>query len=194
MTLQELEDAVRSLLDEEDVGGYFSSEEIRRWLNRAQYDIAQKANHLTDSVYMDTLDGEDRYVLPGDFIREFAVFFNGQKVEEITFEERNNKKEGYIIWRDMRELLVSPPPPDNRQIELEYYRKPEKMDGDEDEPEVPEHYQDLLTLFALYRALQKDEKWEQSQVIYQEYAQGIQLIRQEYARGPRRNTVKVVRR
>jgi len=193
MTLQELINRVRSDMAELDTDGFIQNTDIVNWINEAQFDIVSKTKHLTGSIYIHTAENIDRYDLPSDFIKEFRVLFEGEKVNEILFEERGIKK-GYIVWR--RELIVSPHPEEDEEIEMEYYRRPQRLSVDdlEETPEIDMHYQHLLVIYALSKALQKENQYNEAQFNLQEYMSGLSTMVQEYSRAPRRKTMKVVRR
>lgn len=190
MTLSELREQVRFLLDEPEEG-FFLDKEIDLWINEGYYDIAKTAKHIKETAYMLTTSDTFKYELPDNFIEEFKVFLNDEKFNPVPLEDKEIE-EGYFIWED--DFCFSITPPENGELVIYYYRKPiAKLIDDTDEPEVPIEYQNLLVNYALYKAKTKDKDANLSQYYYQEYLRGLSTMKNEYATAPRRNTFKVKR-
>lgn len=191
MTLSELREEVRSMLDEEDTTGFFRDSEIDQWLNEGYYDIAANVKHIKETAFIKTEPTYQKYQLPDNFIEMFKVFLNGEVFNKVPLEYKG-KKEGYYIWED--DICFSTSAPDNGTLEIYYYRKPIKpLEFDEDEPEMPSEYQHLLINYALYRSLGKDSNPAMSQYFYQEYLRGIANMKSKFMSTPSKNTITVRR-
>jgi len=191
VNLKQLEERVRTILDEPDKMGYFSSAEIRDWLNEGLEDITVKAKHLKHTAYYDIQNGVEWYELPGNLIEIFKVFFKDIPLTEIPLEDKGKSHvSGYIIWGDAITLI----PLEDGKLTLYYYRKPAEMKDNEDEPELSRAYHNLLIEYTLSRAKQKDERYDEAQINYQKYLQDLQDLIRQVSRAPRRKQIKVVRR
>ena len=190
MNLEDLTTMVRDILDEPEEG-FFKDDEIKRWLNEAQKDMSLKIRHLRDTVFLKTQKGVEKYRLPDDFIDEYRVFLEDDKLEKILMEEKRGKKEGYFIWEDY--IIISPMPNDGQRLELYYFKSPSLMEDKEDEPEIPTPLEEYLTYYTAHRAKQKDMKVDQAQVFYEQYMMGVQEGIRNYSKVPRKKQIGVIR-
>lgn len=190
MNLKELRDMVRASLDEPDEQGFFSNDEINRWLNEAQKDIALKTKHLKDSVYRIMESNVTTFQLPIDYIEMHKVIRNGKRLKKIAMEEAEDKA-GYYTWKD--ELNVYPPGNGSDKLKLFYFRSPQKMQDDEDDPEVPYAFRDMMIQFACYKAKIKDRHPEEAQMFYEDYMQDVAEMQQKFRVKPYKKKIKVER-
>ena len=181
MNLLELEAQVRSLLDEPDPLGFFSSKEIKDWLNQGQYVVVEKVKHLRSSVNGYTT-GEQKYLLPEDCMEIYHVKLNGETIGKVSFEELGRRK-GYLLWED-GEIYISPDQVGS-YLEIFFFRKPKRMDDDLSVPEMPEEFQ-VITLvnYAVSKAKGKDGKFEEAQYYEARFVDGVGDMMRRYARKP----------
>jgi len=189
MNLSSLRERVYSELTEEE-NRYFSDTEIDRWLNIAQNKITIKVEHLKETSYLET-DGSEKYELPNDFIREFEVKLEDDFLDQIGMEEADDTySQYYYIWEDDLYLTEDST---GENLYIYYYKLPEEMEEDTDTPDIPIEYQDLLVIHAVYKAKQKDDKYEQAEFHKRDFREGLNDMLKNYTRSPMNSQWEVER-
>ena len=56
-----------------------------------------------------------------------------------------------------------------------------ELSSDTDEPEIPAAYNNLLTIYAAYRALMRPSKYGTSGILYREYLSALNSIKKQYS-------------
>lgn len=162
-TLAQLRTAVRDEISE-PTPGFWSNAEIDRWLNRANYDLADAAAvESSTSSTVTTVSGTASYALPTGFGQVQQVEFVDPSdatafrlLQPFDISERIDQvgePEGYYILGGL--LFISPTPDAVYSIKLWYYKAGVTLALDADVPIIPSKYHDLLTLFAVSQAKRK---------------------------------------
>lgn len=184
MNLQELRTEVRNMLDEpDDMQSFFSNDEIDSWLNQAQFEIAKEAKHLKNTSYILTTDGVTQYELPDDCMEVFKATLDKTPLSKVSLEDKEHKK-GYYEWED--DLHLSFNPGEDLELKVWYYYLPWPMEKDTDEPEVPEEYQHLLILYAVYKAKQKDRQYNEAEIFKRDFMEGLYQMKKQFSNAPRK--------
>lgn len=192
MDLATLRSRVYSELSEEE-NRYFKDEDINYWLNVGQKRLATRVKHLKDTTSTSTATDKKEYPLPDDYIDHFKLKYGDVELDEVP-ESADNPEDsndyGFYIWSDALHLNFYP---DGTELKLWYYRTPEEMINDVDTPEVEIEYQDGLIQFALMKAKQKDEKYNQAQVHQRSFQQTLSEMMQRYSKEPIKKKWNVTR-
>lgn len=162
-TLTQLITQVRDEISE-PTAGFWSDAEITRWLNRANYDLADAAGvESSASSTITTADGTETYSLPSDFslveIVELVDSTNSYQftmLSPMAVEERIEDKgspSGYYVRNGS--LYVVPRPDGVYTLRLWYYRAGVTLVNDSDTPIIPARFHDLIALFAIGEAKRK---------------------------------------
>jgi len=89
--------------------------------------------------------------------------------------ESEGSPEKYYLWNDT--VYLYPVPDDAYTIAVRYIKTPTTVESD-DQPDIPEEYQEILTLGTLYRAMQINDNFDQALVIKNQFdTQVIDMIR-----------------
>lgn len=81
----------------------------------------------------------------------------------------------YYLWNDT--VYLYPVPDDAYTIAVRYIKTPTTVESG-DQPDIPEEYQEILTLGTLYRAMQINDNFDQALVIKNQFdTQVIDMIR-----------------
>jgi hypothetical protein len=170
MNLQEMIKSVRSNLNEEDTTGFYSNEEIQKWLNDGlnKFVLQVEPNSMQESQYIKT-SGQIKYELPGDFLKEYMVEMNGNKIDRISMEDKGDKK-GYYIWGD--DIHISK---EEKGVELiiYYYSSPITLKEETSIPKIMPQHHNTLVNYATYKALQKDKKIDLAQFYKRDFREDI---------------------
>ena len=168
-TLSQLVTATRDELSE-PTADFWTDTEIKRWINRANYDLADVAGiESATSSTITTADGTESYSTPTGFGLIEQVEFvdtddstNFFVMSPISIEDKidgHAQPETYYLLGD--KIFVSPVPDGVYTLRLWYYKAGVTLSADGDTPIIPAKYHDLLTLFAVSQAKRKadDPAW-----------------------------------
>lgn len=189
MDLVTLRGRVYSELSEEQ-NRYFKDEDIDYWLNVGQREMANQVKHLKDTASTTTNSDKQEYPLPDDYLDHYKVMYGDTRLNEIPDNVESTEEYGYYLWSENINLNFFP---DGSELTIYYYRTPQEMQNDVDKPEVSIEYQDGLIQFALMKAKQKDEKYNQAQIHQQNYRQTLNKMMKRYSKEPMERKWKVKR-
>lgn len=172
-TVGELVADVNNLVDEN-----FVASMIVGWFNEALGDLAEVARMESVSRTFTTA-GVDSYALPPDHYKTMWVFIAGVKIPPVDIDSEDV---GYHEWGGVL-TIVPPPPLDNDELELYYYRLPATLSPSNlnASPDIPERYYHLLTLFAAARTQSRDEDLEEKNDFWRDYIIGKQSYNRDTA-------------
>lgn len=89
--------------------------------------------------------------------------------------ESEGSPEKYYLWDNT--VYLYPVPDDAYTIAVRYIKTPTTVESG-DQPDIPEEYQEILTLGTLYRAMQINDNFDQALVIKNQFdTQVIDMIR-----------------
>lgn len=189
MNLSQLIKEVRTQLDEPDSEGFFTNENIISKLNEAEKQVAIITEFNKKRAEMELNEEGQVWELPPGFIKEFRVLYNQNKLDKVEFGNTTNS--GYFIWGEELHLNFEGI---GGKLEVYYSKLPEPMEEDNDIPELPEKYHNLLVNYALYRLKMQDEKYNEAEFYKNEYVEGLQVMSKRMDRPPRKKTFTVERR
>lgn len=78
-------------------------------------------------------------------------------------------------------IKVYPVPDAAYTVTLRYYKKPTLLDSDEDVPEVPSEFEELLVCGAAYRVLQVKDNYDQAAIHENKYNELLQKLVVKYS-------------
>lgn len=190
MMFSELITAVRDEISEPSPG-FVSDVEVKRWLNRANYDLADAAGvESAASQTITTANGTESYSLNSDFGLVERVELVDQTdstryyaLEPIDLAERIDSKGTPRSYYVLAGLLYLNPMPDGvYTVRVWYYKVGATLTANTDVPIIPARFHDLLTLFAVSQAKRKGDD-PAYQTYLQDYVAGragmIEYLRQK---------------
>jgi hypothetical protein len=146
-----------------DIDDNLSNAEIQGWLNRALDDLSAIAKYKK-FVSIQLIMGQSDYELPADLI-EIVLILKDKKLNQIPLSDLSS--DGYKKWGST--LTIQPTPEEDGEIKLYYHGKLPHLVNNEDIPAIPEHYHDLLVLYAVAKAKYQDEEESMQHNAMQEY-------------------------
>jgi hypothetical protein len=172
MNLQEMIKSVRSNLNEEDTTGFYTNKEIQKWLNDGlnKFVLQVEPNSMQETQYI-TTNGQGKYKLPGDFLKEYMVRMNGKKINRISKEDEGNKK-GYYIWANNIHISQEV---EKVELVIDYFKTQTSIRDETSIPEINSQFHNALVDYATYKALQKDEKTELAQFYKRDFRENTML-------------------
>lgn len=179
-TLAQLVTAVRDEISE-PTPGFVSDAEVKRWLNRANYDLVDAgAIESTTSQSITTVDGTEQYALESEAglveqveLVDASVSTEFTILRPLSLEERDTdgtgEPRGYYVVEN--KLVIVPVPDSTYTLRVWYTRSGVTLSADADVPIIPARFHDLLTLFAVSQAKRKGD--DPAYVTYlQDYVSG----------------------
>lgn len=196
----------RSQLDETNVNNqYWTSPEIRVWINDGVRDIARRTETiLTYTTALSAVVGVPMYLLPSDVIRvhrvEFIPMGSTQKypVQGSTYEEldqlwginpetTSSYPSAFCIWGTPGSLTIRfyPVPAQVGTFAIYYYQMPVNLntDGTDDARplSIPSGWDDMVVMYVTYRGLMKarDPEWQVAKHLYEDQIQNLVDVTRE---------------
>lgn len=178
-TLSELRQEVYNILDDSqgittNSGGYFTTEQVNRWLNYAQREVQLRLvkagqNFYTKCIQTTLVINQRQYALPIDFkkLNRLEVITSGtipyevfNPVIPITTNQVDLVVNGigvpnYYTIQNYN-LFVRPAPDSTYVMRMIYTRMITDMVSDTDVADIPSDYDELLTLYAAQSGFLKD--------------------------------------
>lgn len=186
LTLIDAITKVRSLIDESS-SVFWEDDEITRWLNEGQNDIARRSECLRDSSTVSVTAGTQEYSAPTDMVRITRVTYaptGSNQIYPLTYRDMHSAD---AIWGTMQAttdgtpaiwtswgfppsltITLFPTPTQDGNINVFYYRLPSTLAQDSDTIEVPGGWEDLVVEYAIMLALRKDgdPRWQEAFTAY----------------------------
>lgn len=191
-TLSDVRTDIRARLNE-NTARFWTDAQLNTWINEACRDVARRTETLQDfhtSLLINA--GLGKYDLPSDVIRLHRVEFiplgsdNTYVVEPSTYQEMDRMwgtnqtsmmsyPYYFVLWGFPPGLTIQlyPIPSQAGSLNIYYYRQPKTLTNDTDVVEIPEGWQDLLSLYVEYVAKRKDRDmtWQEAKTLYEEQIQ-----------------------
>lgn len=181
----------------------YSSTEIKDYINDAQddalneyrlpfmqttqnYTLTAGVSDITNgtglpSNYVQALDivmtssGREQ-TLPYVDVREIDNFY--PDADDTTINPANTPTRWYFYADTIR---VFPVPDEAYTLTLRYYKKPTILVGDDDVPEIPSEFAELLVMGAAYRVLQVKDNYDQAAILENKYDEILQKLVVKYS-------------
>jgi len=176
---------------QEEVMSFQFSEKYReltkRWLNTAQRKAVQQSEFRTQEEVeaFKTTSGDATLTLPEDFSR-WIDFYDSEshwpftpveKREYDLLEASSGRPTLYTVIGD--QITLWPTPDGSYPLSLRYWRLPQDMVADGDEPEIPAQYHDVLVAYAMMKAYARENDWSASRFWKEEWEAGVMKMRGE---------------
>lgn len=174
-TAKEVMDTVKRQFGDE-AGVQIANEDIVRWINSGQLEIASKHRCLKAVSRTNIVKNQEQYDLTGLRILQIeSVHFNGARLtpmnfadaEQFILEHRSDEMEKgdphlWYTWGQM--LYVWPQPREDAEEALTVYytRLPTDITSSTDKLSIPDRYYEPLLSYVMAKAYQLDEEFEVS--------------------------------
>lgn len=188
-TLSTILTDVRSRLDEV-TAKFWSNTELTTWINEGLRDVARRTETLLDYfTNIPLYPNVAKYAMPMDVIRVHRMEFvpvgdyNVYPIELKTYQEMDqvwgiqpSTQRSYptfaVLWGFAPNITVQfyPVPSQAGTLNLYYYRLPTTLVNPNDVAEIPNGWEDLISLYCEYVALRKDRdgRWQEAKSLYEE--------------------------
>lgn len=159
-------------------GGYFTNTQVNVFINNAQKEVQKQLLQAGETYYLKTVetvtvDGQQDYVLPTDFLKlhrlEYVLSGSTPTTEDVSMLQRVtlnqsdivSTKEGspiaYALKQD-RFSLYPIPDTANKTLRLYYSYLVVDMANNSDEPDIPEEFHEYIAILAAEMCFIKDDR------------------------------------
>lgn len=189
-TLGELVRDLKARLDERGSSRAFENDDLRRWIYEGARDVARRAEILQDTATIAVSAGTNEYSVPTDTVRIYRVVWvpTGGQQYPLEHQEFNSMDSAGWTWTNAEgypavftlwgyppnlKIVLYPTPSVTGSLNLWYYRFPAALDDDgsddQETVDVPNGWEDLVTIYAEAIALRKDsdQRWMESKQMYE---------------------------
>ena len=181
---------VRSRIDE-DVEGYWTDVMLTRWLNEGARDVAYRLENLEDTETTATANSTEYYALPTDLLKIKRVQWDSIPLSWVNFptldkaESTGTPSTGvdgtprnFYTWGDS--IYLYPAPNAIKNLIVTYYKRPATLVNTTDTSEHPQELHPLIVIYAVGKALTRDEMYSEANWYDTLYREGIKEARTHY--------------
>lgn len=178
----------------------FSSTLVNEYLNDAQNDVFNEYRlPFMEATQAYTLTANDSDItsgngLPSNYVQAINLTLTtNDKEKQLIYMPFQTIDQDYPdpdddttgtpnYWYDYDETIrVYPEPDQGYTVSLKYYKKPTEMTSDDDVPEVPSQFAELLVLGAAYRVLQVKDNYDQAAILENKYNEHLVKLAVRYS-------------
>lgn len=186
MNVQDVVTRVKRIFGDE-AGVQITDEDIIRWVNDAQQEIALNNEQLMQAASTtDSVKNQAEYDLPADFSVLKYLMYKGFRLKKMTFQEFNEYIDGFtaepgvspygpgipeifMVWEN--KLTVFPKPQESLTdgFKIYYIKTPASVGNLADGLTVPLQYHNAVVSYCLQQAYELDEDYQKSAAKKQEF-------------------------
>ena len=170
----------------DEAGAQITDEDILRWVNDGQRDLAVSNDLLQTTATTRIKNGQDQYHLPPDILTLRSVRIQGRRLESLTADQAAswtpnvNQPKGmpthFSQWALKIDLYPVPDFDDPNDLQIYYTRHPIPLQGMDETPELPVQYHNRLVDYCLAQAHELDDNMESYQLKMREFKEGAAMI------------------
>lgn len=173
---------IRTLLNEASPGVY-TEDEINKWINDGQRDIAHKCRCIESTYAITTVISTKEYSYTG--IYADTVLYGNTSLKKITLKQlghiRENGTDPQFFYEWNNKVGIHPTP--IAVLSLTVYTAIDSTDMVQDAAtsSLPLVFQGYISLYGLYRGLMKTGKFAQAQQVYSIYIRELAFTKMDIA-------------
>jgi hypothetical protein len=171
----------------DEAGAQITDEDIIRWINDAQRDLAASNDLLQTTATTKVVRGQDHYNLPPDLLTLRSVRVSGRKLEPLSNEQAADwapntpqQRQGMVThfstWALKIDLYPIPDYNDTDDLQLYYTRSPIPVATMDDVPELPLQYHNRIVDYCIAHAHELDDNMEAYKFKMQQFQEGALSI------------------
>jgi len=166
----------------DESGAQITDDDIIRWTNDAQNEIAQAQKLFESTGVQTTVAGTADYYLPDTLIDLRAVYYDGRPLNYMSeqmfdeyirkvndgYETSDGEPTCYTSWGN--KVSLYPSPAGSKQLKIHFICFPAPVTAITDSLTLPMRYHNRILEAVLAHAYELDENFEGSQFKYQQFA------------------------
>lgn len=175
----------RQFGDEE--GAQIRNDDIIRWINDAQRDLAVSNDLLQTTATTPIIAGQDQYFLPPDILTLRSVRVFGRKLEVLSAEQAAEwtpntpeQQQGVVThfsqWALKIDLYPVPVINDPAGLQVYFTRSPLPVVDVTDVPELPLQYHNRIVEYCLAQAHELDDNMESYKMKMDAFKEGANML------------------
>lgn len=171
----------------DEVGAQITDEDIIRWINDAQRELAVSNDLLQTTATTAIKKGQDQYHLPPDILQLRSVRVAGRKLAFLSPDqaaewtpnlnsEAKGKPTHFTQWSLKIDLYPTPDYDDANDLQLYYTRNPLLVKTTTDTPELPQQYHNRIVDYCIAQAHELDDNMESYRIKMEQFTSGAAAL------------------
>lgn len=175
----------------DDAGVQISDDDIIRWINDAQLQIATTNEGLLETtVSADSISGQAQYGMPENFSVLRSLSYKGFRLKGMSFAEFNEYLDGFedpntygqglpevfMVWDNTLTLFPTPKTGVTAAIKIYYIQQPDTVGTLADALTLPLNYHLSVVDYCLQQAYELDEDLEKSAYKKGQFDENVQKL------------------
>lgn len=180
LTLATIRQRGLGMVDASDANSHYGATLCNQWLNDGLQQMTAKGRGIEDTFSFTTTASTRAYVLPTNFIEAKQVLYNGTRlrpmalIEQDFFSSGSSYPDRYALWGTPLQILFGPTPPSAAEdVVVYYFREPNTLTNDGDEPEIPNRFRHYLSDYLAANYLLADGNAQDANLHLQRYNEGV---------------------
>lgn len=178
-TLAQIVERVRAEVRDAS-GRFIDDDDVKRWANQAQDDLAARQFVLSKTVADVTAD--TTIAQPADYLHVRSLRLGTDLDDDVLFVDDDTffswtdsgESPGFTMAREhAAEIELYPAPAVGTAYSLAYFYTPAALDADDDVSGIPRDLRDKVVLFCIARAQMKLREWSAADRFMQMYEKGL---------------------
>ena len=167
----------------------YTDEWLTYLLNRGQQYLVDRTGAVEEYTTITTVEDQAGYTYPTSSVKIIDAFYNNNRILPMTIPELSDYDGSWkaassgtpIYYYVFGQTFNLYPPPDTADVSVDVYyiKKPTSLSDQTDQSELPEHFDELIVMYALYR-VQLFERDQYAMITKQELNEGVSRLREQY--------------
>lgn len=177
----------------DEAGAQITDDDIIRWVNDAQREIAINNELLQVKATADITSGTREYSLPQDILKLHSIKYNGLTLQGLTIQEADSLVSTHDdpsvmpsgtctnFWVWARTITLYPTPDANiaSGLTLYYIRVPREVATTAEEPELPIQYHNKIVDYCIAQAYELDDNMDSYAIKMNQFQSGVDSLRDD---------------
>lgn len=185
LTLSKIRQKALGLCDASDDNSHWGTTLLNGYIQDGLQNMVAEGRGIEDTYSFTTTAGTRAYVLPTNLIEIKQVLYNGSRlrpmalIEQDFFSSGSTYPDRYALWGTPLQILFGPTPPSAAEdVVIYYFREPNTLTNDNDEPEVPNRFRHYLADYAAANIKLTDGNAQDANMHMQRYQDGVKKYHQ----------------
>lgn len=177
----------------DEAGAQITDDDIIRWVNDAQREIAINNQLLQVRATADIVANKRDYNIPQDILRMHSVKYNGRTLSGLTIQEADElvsthddstvmpsgEPTNFWVWANVITLYPTPSGNESAGLMLYYTRTPQEVVATTDTPELPVQYHNKIVDYCIAQAYELDDNMDSYALKMKQFQTGVDSLRDD---------------
>lgn len=175
----------------DESGVQVTDDDIYRWVNDAQKDIAMAQTLLETVATTPIVANQNEYTLPLNILTLRSIRVLGNKIKVLSLQEAEEYIPNFdlssawitgvpeVAWIWANTIALYPVPNTSGSLKVYYTRNPIEITAGTDTPELPTKYHLRIVEYCLAQAYEMDENWDAAGNKVSQFSSSINAMRDD---------------